>query len=128
MLEYKAAPVFCGSSLRNKGVQPLLDAVIDYLPSPLDVPAVRGIDPKTEKELVHETSNDEPLCALMFKIVSDPYAGRMAYFRVYSVKVVQGAMALNPTSGKERIGRLLRVYADHREDVEKLALVILARF
>ncbi len=121
VLENKAAPVFCGSSLRNKGVQPLLDAVIDYLPSPLDVPAVRGIDPKTEKELVHETSNDEPLCALMFKIVSDPYAGRMAYFRVYSGKVVQGAMALNPTSGKkERIGRLLRVYADHREDVQEI--------
>jgi elongation factor G len=121
VLESRAAPVFCGSSLKNKGVQPLLDAVIDYLPSPLDVPAVVGMDPKTEKEITRLTSDDEPLCALIFKIVSDPYAGRMAYFRVYSGKLVQGVMAFNVSNGKkERIGRLLRVYADHREDVNEI--------
>lgn len=121
VLENRAAPVFCGSSLKNKGVQPLLDAVIDYLPSPLDIPSVKGMDPKTEKEITRKTSDDEPLCALIFKIVSDPYAGRMAYFRVYSGKVVQGVMAYNVSNGKkERIGRLLRVYADHREDVSEI--------
>ena len=121
VLENRASPVFCGSSLKNKGVQPLLDGVIDYLPSPLDVPAVVGMDPKTEKEITRKTSDDEPLCALIFKIVSDPYAGRMAYFRVYSGKLVQGVMAFNVSNGKkERIGRLLRVYADHREDVNEI--------
>lgn len=121
VLENRAAPVFCGSSLKNKGVQPLLDAVIDYLPSPLDIPSVVGMDPKTEKEITRHTSDDEPLCALIFKIVSDPYAGRMAYFRVYSGKLVQGVMAYNVSNGKkERIGRLLRVYADHREDVTEI--------
>jgi elongation factor G len=79
------------------------------------------MDPKTEKEITRKTSDDEPLCALIFKIVSDPYAGRMAYFRVYSGKVVQGVMAFNVSNGKkERIGRLLRVYADHREDVNEI--------
>ena len=121
VLENRASPVFCGSSLKNKGVQPLLDAVIDYLPSPLDIPAVVGMDPKTEKEITRNTSDDEPLCALIFKIVSDPYAGRMAYFRVYSGKLVQGVMAFNVSNGKkERIGRLLRVYADHREDINEI--------
>lgn len=117
----KAAPVFCGSSLKNKGVQLLLDAVIDYLPSPIEVPSVKGIDPKTEKELVRKTSEDEPLCALIFKIVTDPYAGRMAYFRVYSGKLTTGIMAYNSSSGKkERVGRLIRVYADHREDITEI--------
>ncbi len=116
-----AAPVFCGTSLRNKGVQLLLDAVIDYLPSPLDIPPVKGIDPKTEKEITRITSEDEPLSALIFKIVSDPYAGRMAYFRIYSGKITQGMMAYNVSTGqKERVGRLIRVYADHREDVEEI--------
>ena len=117
----QATPVFCGSSLRNKGVQPLLDAVVDYLPSPMDIPPVVGIDPKTMKEVTRDTSPDEPLCALIFKIVADPYAGRMAYFRVYSGKMSQGVMAYNVSSGKkERIGRLLRVYADHRADVDEI--------
>ena len=121
VISNRAAPVFCGSSLKNKGVQPLLDAVIDYLPSPVEVPPVKGIDPKTEKELVRETSLEEPLCALIFKIVSDPYAGRMAYFRVYSGKLVKGVMAYNSSSQKkDRVGRLLRVYADHREDVDEI--------
>lgn len=121
VIDNKAAPVFCGSSLKNKGVQPLLDGVIDYLPSPIEVPPVKGIDPRTGKEINRTTSLDEPLCALVFKIVSDPYAGRMAYFRVYSGKLVQGVMAFNSSSEKkERVGRLLRVYADHREDVTEI--------
>ena len=121
VIDNKAAPVFCGSSLKNKGVQLLLDAVIDYLPSPLEVPAVKGIDPKSEKEVICKTSTDEPLCALIFKIVTDPYAGRMAYFRVYSGKLVQGVMAYNSsTEKKERVGRLIRVYADHREDITEI--------
>jgi elongation factor G len=116
-----ATPVFCGSSLKNKGVQLLLDAVIDYLPSPAEVPPVKGTDPRTEKELVRNTSLDEPLCALIFKIVSDPYAGRMAYFRVYSGKLEQGVMAYNSSNQKkERVGRLIRVYADHREDLTEI--------
>ena len=121
VIEGKAAPVFCGSSLKNKGVQPLLDAVVDYLPSPLDIPDVKGIDPKTDNEVTRATSEDEPLAALIFKIVSDPYAGRMAYFRIYSGKISQGMMAYNVSTGnKERVGRLIRVYADHREDVEEI--------
>ena len=117
----QASPVFCGSSLKNKGVQLLLDAVIDYLPSPLDIPSIKGIDLRTQEEVFRKTSDDEPLCALIFKIVSDPYAGRMAYFRVYSGKMVQGVMAYNVSNGKkERIGRLLRVYADHREDLQEI--------
>ncbi|HUV16276.1 MAG TPA: elongation factor G [Pelolinea sp.] len=121
VIKNKATPVFCGSSLKNKGVQMLLDAVIDYLPSPLDIPAIKGIDPKSGKEVTRSTSEDEPLSALIFKIVSDPYAGRMAYFRVYSGKLVQGVMAFNISNGKkERVGRLLRVYADHREDVSEI--------
>jgi len=118
VIDNRATPVFCGSSLRNKGIQPLLDAIVDYLPSPLDIPPIVGVDPKTMKEISRKTSVDEPLCALIFKIVSDPYAGRMAYFRVYSGKIAQGVMIYNPSIGKkDRIGRLIRVYADHREDV-----------
>jgi len=121
VLNNLASPVFCGSSLKNKGVQLLLDAVVDYLPSPLDIPSIKGIDLKTQEEIIRKTSDDEPLCALIFKIVSDPYAGRMAYFRVYSGKMVQGVMAYNVSNGKkERIGRLLRVYADHREDLQEI--------
>jgi elongation factor G len=121
VLNNQASPVFCGSSLKNKGVQLLLDAVVDYLPSPLDIPSIKGIDLKTQEEIIRKTSDDEPLCALIFKIVSDPYAGRMAYFRVYSGKMVQGVMAYNISNGKkERIGRLLRVYADHREDLQEI--------
>ena len=117
-----ATPVFCGSSLRNKAVQLLLDAVVDYLPSPLDIPPVNGIDPKTEKVITRRTSEEEPLAALVFKIVSDPYVGRMAYFRIYSGKISKGMMAYNVSTGKkERIGRLIRVYADHREDVEEIS-------
>ncbi len=116
-----ATPVYCGSSLRNKGVQPLLDAIIDYLPSPLEVPPVIGIDLKKEKEVERPADDDAPLSALVFKIVTDPYVGRLAYIRVYSGKITQGTMVYNSTKGKkERIGRLLRMYADRREDVEEV--------
>lgn len=114
----KLTPVFCGTSLRNKGVQPLLDAVIDYLPSPLDVPAVRGLRPSDGAEVERSADDAAPLSALVFKIVTDPYVGRLAYLRVYSGKLTQGASFYNPTKQKkERIGRLIRMYADRREDI-----------
>jgi len=118
----KATPVFCGSSLRNKGVQILLDAVIDYLPSPADIPPVKGTDPDNEEEVIELPADDSaPMSALVFKIVTDPYVGRLAYFRVYSGVVNQGAMVLNTSKGKrERIGRLIRMYADRREDITEV--------
>ena len=116
-----ATPVYCGSSLKNKGVQPLLDAVIDYLPSPVDIPPVRGFIPGKEKEVERHPQDDAPMSALVFKIVTDPYVGRLAYLRVYSGKITTGTMVYNSTKGKkERIGRLLRMYADRREDVEEI--------
>ena len=116
-----ATPVFCGTSLKNKGVQPLIDAVIDFLPSPLDVPPVKGVDPKRDEIIERKADDDEPLSALVFKIVTDPYVGRLAYFRVYSGVIKQGVMVHNPVKGKkERIGRLLRMYADRREDVTEV--------
>jgi elongation factor G len=116
-----AAPVFCGSSLRNKGVQLVLDAVIDYLPSPLDVPAITGTDPRTDEVIALPPNDDALLSALVFKIVTDPYVGRLAYFRVYSGTLSQGQMVTNSTKGKrERIGRLLRMYADHRDDITEV--------
>jgi len=118
----KATPVLCGSSLRNKGVQPLLDAVVDFLPSPLDIPAVTGTRPDDGGELViREAKDSAPLSALVFKIVTDPYVGRLAYFRVYSGKITQGSNVYNSTKGKrERVGRLIRMYADRREDVDEI--------
>jgi elongation factor G len=118
----KATPVFCGSSLRNKGVQILLDAVIDYLPSPADIPPVQGINPDNPEEIIQLPADDgAPMSALVFKIVTDPYVGRLAYFRVYSGVVNQGSMVLNSTKGKrERIGRLIRMYADRREDITEV--------
>ena len=118
----KATPVFCGSSLKNKGVQEVLDAVIDYLPSPLEVPPPHGTDPSNaEKVLERPVSDDAPLSALVFKIVADPYVGRLAYFRVYSGVVRQGETLLNSTKGKrERIGRMVRMYADRREDITEV--------
>jgi elongation factor G len=119
VLAGKCTPVFCGSALRNKGVQPVLDAVVDYLPSPLDVAAVKGTNPNTDEAVECPPRPDAPLAALVFKIVSDPYVGRLAYFRVYSGKISTGTTVLNSTKGKrERIGRLIRMYADRREDVE----------
>jgi elongation factor G len=119
VLDSKATLVFCGSSLRNKGVQPILDAVIDYLPSPLDIPAVKATSLDGEDIIELPTADNEYLSALVFKIVSDPYVGRLAYFRVYSGKMIAGETVMNPSKGKkERVGRLIRMYADRREDVE----------
>jgi elongation factor G len=116
-----ATPVLCGSSLRNKGVQPLLDAVVDYLPSPLDIPPVKGLKPDSEEELIRQASVEEPLSALVFKIVTDAYVGRLAYIRVYSGKIKQGSMVYNSTKGRrERVGRLIRMYADRREDIAEV--------
>jgi elongation factor G len=114
----EATPVYCGSSLRNKGVQPLLDAVVDYLPSPVEVPPVTGIQPHTGEVIERPSQDDAPMSTLVFKIVTDPYVGRLAYFRVYSGKITQGSMVYNSTKDKrERVGRLLRMYADRREDI-----------
>ncbi|GAB4581452.1 MAG: elongation factor G [Anaerolineales bacterium] len=118
----KGYPVFCGTSLRNKGVQPLLDAIIDYLPAPSDIPPVRAFDPQDETIEIYRRADDaEPLSALVFKIVTDPYVGRLAYFRVYSGALVKGAKLYNSTVGEtERVGRLIRMYADHREDIDEV--------
>jgi elongation factor G len=120
-IEGSATPVLCGSALKNKGVQVLLDAVIDYLPSPLDIEAVKGTSPKNDEAITRETNDAEPLSALVFKIVTDPYVGRLAYIRVYSGILKQGEMAYNPEKGKkERVGRLIRMYADRREDLTEV--------
>ncbi len=120
VINNKITPILCGSSLISTGVQPLLDAVVDYLPSPLDIPPVQGIDPKTEEVLTRKPEDDAPLSALVFKIVTDPYVGRLAYIRVYSGTIEQGTTVYNPGKQKrERIGRLIRMYADRREDIEK---------
>lgn len=117
----KITPVYCGSSLRNKGVQPLLDGVIDYLPSPADIHPVTGIHPHTGHEVARPAEDDAPMSALVFKIVSDPYVGRLAYIRVYSGKITQGSTVFNPTKDRrERVGRLLRMYADRREDINEI--------
>jgi elongation factor G len=120
VLANKGYPVFCGSSLKNKGVQVMLDAVIDYLPSPADIPPVQATD--DDGEVVQLPAEDDaPLSALVFKIVTDPYVGRLAYFRVYSGVVSQGQMLNNSTKGKrERIGRLIRMHADRREDITEV--------
>ncbi len=112
-------PVLCGSALKNKGVQPLLDAIIYYLPSPADVPPIRGVNPRTGEEEERVADDEGPLAALVFKIVSDPYMGRLAYLRVYSGTLRTGDQVLNANKGrKERIGRLVRMYADKREDID----------
>jgi elongation factor G len=121
VLTNKGTPVYCGSALRNKGVQPLLDGVVDYLPSPIDIPPVSGINPNTEAETERPVDDKAPLSALVFKIVTDPYVGRLAYLRVYSGKITQGAKIFNPAKRKhERIGRLIRMYADRREDIKEV--------
>ena len=112
-------PVVCGSSYRNKGVQKLLDAIVDYMPAPTDVPAIKGTNPKTDEEEDRHPSDDEPFSALAFKIMTDPYVGRLCFFRVYSGTLNTGSAVLNATKGKrERVGRLLQMHANHREDLE----------
>jgi elongation factor G len=120
-LAIAVTPVFLGSAFKNKGVQPLLDAVIDYLPSPLDVPPIHGVDPRTGHELSRRPSEDEPFSALAFKVMSDPYVGKLTYFRVYSGKVKAGERVMNVTTGKtERVGRLLQMHANHREERDEI--------
>ena len=112
-------PVVCGSSYRNKGVQKLLDAIVDYMPAPTDVPAIKGVNPKTDEEEERKSSDDEPFSALAFKIMTDPYVGRLSFFRVYSGTLTTGSAVLNATKGKrERMGRILQMHANHREDIE----------
>lgn len=114
-------PVTCGSSYHNKGVQKMLDAVVDYLPSPLDVPAVKGIDPDTKEETERHPSDDEPFSALAFKIATDPFVGKLCYFRVYSGTLNAGDTVLNATKGtKERMGRIVQMHANHRKDIDKV--------
>jgi elongation factor G len=115
-------PVLCGSALRGKGVHPLIDAIISYLPSPEDVPPVEGIDPKTEEEVLRFPNYEEPLSALAFKVVTDPFVGRLVFLRVYSGRIKAGASVLNVTKSKrERMGRLLRMHANHREELEEVS-------
>jgi elongation factor G len=124
-LDISMTPVLCGSSFKNKGVQPLLDAVIDYLPSPLDVPPVEGIEPGKEEEDGHpiprNASDDEPFAALAFKVMSDPFVGKLTYFRVYSGKLSAGSRVLNANTGRtERVGRILMMHANHREEQDEI--------
>ncbi len=115
----KIVPVTCGSSFKNKGVQALLDAIVDYLPSPIDKGSVTGINPKTDEEETRNPSDEDPFTALAFKIMSDPFVGRLTFFRVYSGTLNKGSYILNATRGKkERVGRILRMHANHREDVD----------
>ena len=114
-------PVLCGSALKNKGVQAMLDGVIDYLPSPLEVPPPIATDMKSGEEIRLQASDDAPFAALAFKIVSDPFVGRLAYFRVYSGALSAGSYVYNSAKGqRERIGRLLRMHANHREDIDEI--------
>ena len=118
-LSGKAVPVLCGSSFKNKGVQPLLDAVVDYLPAPTDIPAVRGVNPATGEEEIRRTDDEEPFAALAFKIAVDPYVGRLTYIRVYSGRLASGSYVYNPAKEqRERVGRILRMHANHREDID----------
>ena len=117
----KFIPVLCGSSFKNKGVQPLLDAVVDFLPSPLDVPAIIGTNPETGEEEIRKSDESAPFAALAFKIMADPYVGKLTFFRVYSGTLTSGSYIYNAVKGKkERIGRILRMHANHREDVEEV--------
>ena len=114
-------PVVCGSSYRNKGVQKLLDAIVDYMPAPTDVPAIKGVNPKTDEEEERKSSDDEPFSALAFKIMTDPYVGRLSFFRVYSGHLSTGSTVLNSVKNqKERLGRILQMHANHREDIDEV--------
>jgi elongation factor G len=120
-LQNRLVPVLTGSALKNKGIQPLLDGVVDYLPSPLDVPPVIGIDPRSAKEVVLTANDSEPFSALAFKIAADPFVGKLCFFRVYSGTLKSGSYVLNAAKGKkERIGRILQMHANHREEIEQV--------
>ena len=119
--DVKMVPVTCGTSYKNKGVQKLLDAIVDYMPSPLDIPAIEGVHPKTDEKEVRRAGDDEPFAALAFKIMTDPYVGRLSFFRVYSGTVETGKTVMNSTKGqRERLGRILLMHANHREDIEQV--------
>ena len=121
VIENHIFPVFCGSALKNKGVQLILDAVVDYLPSPLDIPAIKGIDPRTGDEIERHPSDDEPFAALAFKLQVDPFVGQLTFFRVYSGTIEAGSYIYNASTGeKERLGRMVRLQADQREEVKKV--------
>ncbi|NLZ39020.1 MAG: elongation factor G [Firmicutes bacterium] len=118
----KLVPVLCGSSYKNKGVQPVLDAIIHYLPSPLDVPPVQGVNPQTGEEIKCKAKDDAPFAALAFKIMTDPYVGKLTYLRVYSGSLSSGSYVYNSSKGKrERVGRILRMHANHREEVKEIS-------
>ncbi|HOQ16277.1 MAG: elongation factor G [Epulopiscium sp.] len=120
-IKVEIIPVLCGSAYKNKGVQKLLDAVLDYLPAPTDIPAIKGIIPDTGEEVERHSSDEEPFAALAFKIMSDPYVGKLAYFRVYSGIINSGSYVLNSTKNKkERIGRILQMHANHRNEIDKV--------
>ena len=120
-IENEMVPVVCGTSYRNKGVQKLLDAIVDYMPAPNDVPAIKGVNPKTDEEEDRHPSDDEPFSALAFKIMTDPYVGRLSFFRVYSGHLTTGSSVLNSVKNqKERMGRILQMHANHREDIEEV--------
>ena len=120
-IENEMVPVVCGTSYRNKGVQKLLDAIVDYMPAPDDVPAIKGTNPKTDEEEDRHPSDDEPFSALAFKIMTDPYVGRLSFFRVYSGHLTTGSSVLNSVNNqKERMGRILQMHASHREDIEEV--------
>ncbi len=126
-IAYLITPVLCGAALRNKGVQPLLDAIVDYLPSPADLPPVRGTDPRTGKEIERHPSPDAPFAALAFKVVADPYVGRLVYFRVYSGHLRQGANVYNVNRRqRERMGRIMRMHANRREDIPEVSAGMIA--
>jgi elongation factor G len=120
-LEYKLVPVYCGSALKNKGVQLMLDGVVDYLPNPLDLPPAGGFDPKTHEKITREAKDDAPFSALAFKLQADPYVGQLTYFRVYSGSLTAGSYVYNSaTDTKERVGRILRMHANHREELKEV--------
>ena len=120
-IENEMVPVVCGTSYRNKGVQKLLDAIVDYMPAPDDVPSIKGTNPKTDEEEDRHPSDDEPFSALAFKIMTDPYVGRLSFFRVYSGHLTTGSSVLNSVKNqKERMGRILQMHANHREDIEEV--------
>ena len=120
-IENKMTPVLCGTSYRNKGVQPLLDAIVDYLPSPIDIPPVKGTKVGSDEEIERKADDNEPFSALVFKIMADPYVGKLAFFRVYSGTLKSGSYVYNSNKGKrERIGRILRMHANHREEIDEI--------